>query len=119
MESRKWELEHPEQVQETHLSASRRYRETHKEQIRELQQKRVKAHQEFVRGLLRGKVCAKCHKESNTRKLVFHHIDPGTKKFRVCECNHSEAAILAEIAKCVIWCRSCHGKFHNTLHQKG
>ena len=120
-------------------NACRRYRETHQEQVREAQHKWVEAHpdykrkarepgrckqtlqkrQEFVQGILAGKTCAKCHKESNPRKLLFHHVDPSTKRFTVGSCRYSEAAILDEIAKCVIWCRSCHGKFHNTLHQKG
>ena len=66
----------------------------------------------FVRSYKVGKRCALCP-ESDARKLVFHHRDPATKLFNLSTArDHSEELIIAEIAKCVLWCRSCHVKYH-------
>jgi hypothetical protein len=61
--------------------------------------------------------CKECG-EPDPVCLDFHHIDPSTKKETVSRllCNHrSKEAILAEIAKCVVFCANCHRKHHASL----
>ena len=75
-------------------------------------------HREFIRAQKLGKVCAMCG-ESDTTKLVFHHSNPATKRMAVSNMvGYSESAILAEIAKCVLWCRPCHMRHHKTGKRK-
>lgn len=46
--------------------------------------------------------------------LDFHHIDPSTKKAKICDllC-FSEKTVLEEIDKCTVLCRNCHKEQHN------
>jgi hypothetical protein len=68
----------------------------------------------FVRMQKTGKVCATCG-ESDTTKLLFHHVDKATKCFKLGNNSdlHTKQTILEEIAKCVLLCRSCHARLHN------
>ena len=89
----------------------------HKEKRREYQriyrQKHSKGHVDFILEQKIGKLCAICG-ESDTTKLLFHHVDKATKCFTLGGAGkyYSKTAILAEIAKCVILCRSCHSRLH-------
>lgn len=59
-------------------------------------------------------ICSKCD-ESDPSCLVFHHVDPATKKATVASMVRSKSSkqeILNEIAKCVILCSNCHLKLH-------
>jgi hypothetical protein len=86
--------------------ASRKYRESRKAQITE---KRI-AKRQFLQSLFAGQVCAMC---GGGERLVFHHVDPATKCFNVGNADtRSEVAIRAEVAKCIILCRSCHSRLH-------
>jgi hypothetical protein len=115
---------------ERQLKYSRVYNKTHREQV--LARNRAykqgaeyagsgeegrRRNKEYVAQQKVGKICTMCHKEADPRKLLFHHVDPATKCFNLGSPGaRSIQAIIDEIAKCVVWCRSCHGKFHNTLH---
>ena len=68
---------------------------------------------DFILEQKTGKVCATCG-ESDTTKLLFHHVDKATKCFTLGGAGkyYSKTTILAEIAKCVILCRSCHSRLH-------
>jgi hypothetical protein len=74
------------------------------------------ARKAFVQEQKLGKVCAHCG-ESNIRLLVFHHVDPATKLFEVGPSYRDNQAILDEIAKCILLCKSCHSKHHNPRKQ--
>ena len=93
---------HPEERKET----SRKYRESYKARITE---HRI-AKREFIQSLFAGQVCVMC---GGGERLVFHHVDPATKCFNVGNADtRSEVAIRAEVAKCIILCRSCHSRLH-------
>jgi len=59
--------------------------------------------------------CQTCGAHSN---LVFHHVDPESKSFEIGKSVGQDLATLkAELAKCIILCRSCHNKLHNALKE--
>jgi hypothetical protein len=125
---RKWVAEHREQKREydTAYTAAHKRRELYPGEAKELSRlpqrkayvKQLKQQRrELIQSFLIG--CAVCG-ETDQAQLLFHHTDASTKLFEVQhDLTRSEESIRAEIAKCVVWCRSCHGKFHNTLHCNG
>jgi hypothetical protein len=69
----------------------------------------------------RQKGCAICG-ESEPLLLHFHHKDPKTKKGAVSSLvsKSSQAAVWAEVTKCAVLCRDCHGRLHaGILPRKG
>ncbi len=59
-------------------------------------------------------ICTECS-ENDPGCLVFHHVDPATKKATVASMVRSKSSmqeILDEIAKCVVLCSNCHLKLH-------
>ena len=98
--------EHTEEYNRTWFAEHPEYRREHD------RERRARA-QEFILQQRLGKVCALCS-ESNVTKLVFHHVDPATKLFTIGSATRSMKAIIEEIAKCVLWCRSCHTTYHKT-----
>ena len=104
-----------ESHKEQRRACGQKYREAHKDALREVGKQRLQARRKFVEQQKVGKVCNKCHKEADPRKLVFHHVDPATKLFGLADCDHPEEMLLAEIAKCDVLCNSCHQKLHKNL----
>jgi hypothetical protein len=93
--------------------AQRKWRAEHKEQVKAQRKKLYQEYKDFVQLQRIGKVCAECG-ETQPDKLDFHHVDPATKKFAIARtASRSKAAILAEIAKCIVLCHSCHTAHHN------
>jgi hypothetical protein len=72
---------------------------------------------DFVLQQKLGKRCDLC-REDDVTKLVFHHVDPTTKLFSVGSANRSIKAIVEELAKCVLWCKKCHNKYHHENRKK-
>lgn len=77
----------------------------------EFQRKRVKRRRE---AFFNGKICAKC---GSIKNLVLHHKNPDNKE------SHkiwawSDERINKEVAKCEVWCSSCHIKYHSNLLKK-
>lgn len=71
----------------------------------------MRAYVELVKA---GQPCADCGEafpSAGQAGLHFHHVDRATKSFNVHEAP-TLAALQDEIAKCVLLCRSCHGKRH-------
>lgn len=94
-----------------HREAQRAWLAAHPDARKEHTRRHMQKYREFVRGLKVGKVCCVCP-ESNPDKLDFHHIDPATKLFSIGGPVHSRKAVLAEVAKCELRCKKCHGKLH-------
>jgi hypothetical protein len=110
---RGYNAEHKEQQQAYY---DQDYRKEHREAIKVAKGKINLRNKEFLAQQKAGKVCTMCHREADPRKLLFHHVDPATKLFTVgAHTGRSIQALIAEIAKCVIWCKPCHTKHHNAL----
>lgn len=59
--------------------------------------------------------CVDCGSHEN---LHFHHVDPSTKRYAISVMvTHSDEAITAELAKCVVVCLPCHVKRHAAIRQ--
>jgi len=59
-----------------------------------------------------GGKCKNCGHE-DTDVLTFHHKNPKTKKFALCNHWHKAwSTILKEIKKCELLCANCHIKLH-------
>jgi hypothetical protein len=98
---------------------SRKWREAHVEHHKQYNAKLQSARYWFGRAQKNGKPCIACG-ETDVTKLHFHHRDPATKRFKISTPGgHSEAVILAEIAKCDILCASCHAARHHELERLG
>lgn len=53
--------------------------------------------------------CSRCGGRFPACVMDFHHRDPSTKLFSVGQNLHfSEARLVAEIAKCDLYCANCH-----------
>lgn len=58
--------------------------------------------------------CADCGTHEGV--LHHHHVDPATKRFKICHMsNHSPDALADELEKCVVLCPSCHRERHKEL----
>jgi 5-methylcytosine-specific restriction endonuclease McrA len=69
---------------------------------------------EFIES--QGSRCAICH---GTENLEIDHVDPTTKKHRVCNLwNRREEVRTAELAKCQVICNQCHKDKTLTGHDK-
>lgn len=68
--------------------------------------------------LLLGGKCQRCGTKEG---LVTHHVDPKTKSFGILSSGvaYGLDRFLAEIAKCMLLCRSCHGKTHEQRGDAG
>lgn len=69
---------------------------------------------EWIASMKESLACLRCG-ESHPGCLVFHHRDPDTKSFALGDAlsfGWSKARLLAEIAKCDVFCANCHAKFH-------
>ena len=97
----KWNNAHKDERKLTTLAYQEIARATRKRRV------------DFILAQKSGKVCAICG-ESDTTKLIFHHVNPATKCFTLGEGGRqvTEHAILEEIAKCIILCRGCHTRHH-------
>ena len=110
-----WQLTH----REAGLAANLKYRRSHRETAAASRAKRREAMTAFVQEQKAGKVCLKCG-ESDISRLVFHHIDPATKLFTIGSNGDGRPIqrIAEEIAKCVVWCRTCHATHHRNQQTK-
>jgi len=64
---------------------------------------------------MKNKACVYCG-YNDPRSLVWHHINPSTKKNGVVQLvskRHGWNTIIAEINKCICLCHNCHNILHN------
>jgi hypothetical protein len=70
---------------------------------------------EQYKDFMSDKTCLHCG-YSDTRSLVWHHVDPSNKKNGVIQLIgrlHSWNTIIEEINKCICLCHNCHNILHN------
>lgn len=71
-------------------------------------QTRYERKHSLARAFLGGK-CAQCGHLG--RRLEFDHVDPSVKRFTVTSnLNRQAGTLLAELRKCQLLCRRCHGR---------
>jgi hypothetical protein len=63
---------------------------------------------QWMTDLKREQSCIDCGTNDGT--LEFDHLDPSQKLFNIGHITRGRAALLAEIAKCVVRCGPCHRK---------
>lgn len=94
----------------------RQYRKTNgKINYKESRAKRKEQILTIYREYMSDKSCKHCG-YSDVRALVWHHLDPATKKHGVIQLigkHMSWETILAEINKCICLCHNCHNILHN------
>lgn len=64
----------------------------------------------------KGGRCETCGYNKNLAALVFHHIDPNLKKFKLDArslSNRTEKSLMEEIDKCQLLCSNCHMELHH------
>jgi hypothetical protein len=62
---------------------------------------------------LMGERCQNCGYDRNYASLDFHHLDPSEKEYTWNELRERPwADVVAELNKCVLLCRNCHGETH-------
>lgn len=66
-----------------------------------------------------GGKCSECGYNKSLWSLDFHHEDPGKKDFSISG-NHTRKweTVKAELDKCILLCRNCHGELHEEIQRK-
>lgn len=60
-----------------------------------------------------GGKCKICNYSKCKWALVFHHVDPKTKKFEIGNSHCRKwSDIEAELNKCILLCQNCHAELH-------
>jgi hypothetical protein len=93
---------------------SRNYRRSHKEQLNKRKQARHRDMRDWLDNIKKERKCSKC-REDKFYILDFHHLDPNEKEInisRAASCGYGRKRIQAEIDKCIVLCRNCHGELH-------
>lgn len=93
----------------------RKYRKTEPAKYSEARKRRRDKLRVLYNEYMSDKSCSKCG-YSDRRALVWHHIDPSSKKAGVysfiSKCSAWDT-ILKEIEKCECLCHNCHNILHN------
>ena len=65
-----------------------------------------------------SKGCSCCGHMGHPDDFDYHHADPSTKILAVSDMlgTYGRPKVIAEMAKCVIVCRSCHEKIHSPYY---
>lgn len=65
---------------------------------------------------LKGGCCSNCQYSKLSNCLVFHHVDPSTKKFSLNQLrnNSFNSLVKAELDKCILLCHNCHREKHSS-----
>ena len=87
------------------------YRANHVHAIGTYMALRHGEYREWTQTLRSTLVCIGCWGPAE----LFHHVDPGTKKFAIGKgCFRSAEVLIAELEKCVPMCSACHTSLHKS-----
>jgi hypothetical protein len=65
----------------------------------------------------KGGMCFLCGYNRYIGSLDFHHLNPSTKDFEISRLrSFCFDKIKAELDKCILVCRTCHGEIHGGIH---
>lgn len=104
------ELTEEEKV-EYRLSRERKYRATHKKEIRDYFRNFHKRRKQELVDRLGGK-CIDCGWSGPLPAFDFHHKDSTQKDFNLSKTYKKMEEVIAEIDKCVLLCSNCHRVRH-------
>jgi hypothetical protein len=96
------------------------YNQKNKEKTRLYNKQRRENNYKIYYEFMQDKKCNRCN-YSDYRALVWHHIDPKTKKSDISEIvrgGRPWSTILLEISKCECLCQNCHHIEHHPHTQK-
>ena len=118
---RDYAREHYKNNQDSIRASTRKYYNDHLDSVRNSRRKIRENHPTTV-WFKEYKATLKCTRcpESRPYILDFHHLDSAIKTKTIATMVHerkSKEAILAEIAKCIVLCRNCHGEEHHVLSE--
>ena len=65
----------------------------------------------------KGGNCQVCKYDRCIDNLTFHHLDPSKKDFQISGTSKAFETLKAEVDKCVLLCKNCHGEVHAGLLQ--
>jgi hypothetical protein len=102
--------ENPEKTRES----ERRYRENNREKTRAAVRRQHALRKVKFDAYLRDHPCATCGCPDRD-VLVFHHVNPASKSFKVAGSLRAWDKVLAEIDKCVVLCGNCHMRVHRMM----
>lgn len=91
------------------------YRSKTKDKINQYSKVRMDKIRTMYDNYMKDKFCEHCG-YNDVRSLVWHHLDPSTKKNGIVQLvckRHGWDTILAEIKKCICLCHNCHNILHN------
>lgn len=95
---------------EKYLSGNKAWKQMNPDYKRREYEKRKIKNRRFVDDLKTP--CLRCG-EDRLYVIEFHHIDPTTKSFTLCQINsHGLKEFKDEASKCVCLCSNCHKEFH-------
>ncbi len=89
----------------------------HVSNVRKNQKRNVAANHRLIRRIKR-RGCWLCRKTPpNLGELHFHHLAPLHKKRGIAAMmDYSMAALVLEVRKCTLLCRTCHQAHHRAQH---
>ena len=93
---------------------SKNYRRNHKGQLNKRKRARNREMRDWLDNIKKSKKCSKCE-EDKFYILDFHHLDPNEKEKGISQavnCGYGRKRIQAEIDKCIVLCRNCHGELY-------
>lgn len=96
------------------LESQRKFYQANKEKVKGWVSKRKEKMKTFLRDIKVKLKCLECD-ETHPACIVFHHRNPKEKDFGIAQAvsqGWGKEKILAEIAKCDIYCSNCHLKLH-------
>ena len=65
----------------------------------------------------KGGSCRVCKYDRCMDNLTFHHLDSSKKDFQISGTSKAFDTLKAEVDKCILLCKNCHGEVHAGLLQ--
>ena len=65
----------------------------------------------------KGGGCCVCGYNRCLPNLIFHHLDPAEKDFRISGMSRGFEKLKVEVDKCILLCCRCHGEVHAGMAQ--
>lgn len=111
---RRYAKQHAADNADSYSAATRRYRENNREKTRAAVRRQHALRKVKFDDYFRDHPCVTCGCPDRD-VLVFHHVNPELKSFKVAGSLRAWDKVLAEIDKCVVLCGNCHMRVHRMM----